>query len=103
MSSVTTTPSSDELLSEFHDLVHAGIDRALELDGHCKLYEGRIEFRVELPDHFSASDSDYYELSLACYVLGPTRHYEWIDTDPAKLFERATADVKQWIAELEQE
>jgi hypothetical protein len=38
-----------------------------------------------------------------CYLLGPHRNYVWTALDASTLFELATADVRKWIAELEEE
>ena len=109
--------STDDLLREFRELVFSGIKRSLELDGHCKSYEGAVEFHVQLPNYFkethgedhgfmAAMGSDpgpNYKLTLHCYVLGPARHYDWEDSDVVDVFARATADVQRWISELEEE
>lgn len=107
--------ATPKLVADFQALVFSGVKRALEIDGHCKSYEGTVEFHCSLPDYFRATQGESWGLSAAfgvgdfsyvlelhCYVLGPGRHYEWSGADQADLFERATADVKKWIAELEE-
>jgi hypothetical protein len=97
-----TFPSTDFLLGDFYKLVHGGIDRALEMDSYCKGYEGAIRLRIDLPGYFGSGDP-LYTLELDCYVLGPGRHYEWHGVDAALVFRCATADVRKWIAMLEED
>jgi hypothetical protein len=91
-------------LDAFRELVHRGVKRALEIDGHCKHYEGRMVYTVEVPPYFDFAEAPcVHTLFLACYVLGPSRHYQWRGTSADEVFALATADVEKWIAELEEE
>lgn len=101
-----------ELVQKFRTLVFAGITHALKGDGYHKVYEGIIELHISWPSYLVATDQDgrivddeynmpLYELNLHCYVLGHQRHYHWQGIDARKLFERATADVNEWVAELD--
>ena len=91
------------LLRSLRALVVRGVKRALELDGHCKSYEGAMEFTVDMPPVYCSDQRTYYRLTLDCYVLGPSRHYEWGGTDATETLQRAMADVARWIAELDEE
>jgi hypothetical protein len=104
----------DGLLHDFRQLAFSGIKRALEIDGACKSYEGAVELHVGLPNYFKETTGEdwglaaffggaahNYKLTLHCYVLGPARHYDWEGSDVQDVFARATADVRTWIAELE--
>ena len=69
----------------------------------CKSYEGAIEVHCEYPDYFFclANNEDkpqipepsYYEITLHCYVLGPTRHYKF----KGKTFSQALDCFEKWI------
>ncbi len=92
----------------FRDLVFAGIRRALEIDEHCKAYEGTITVRY--PSYFAGkgrgilyAPQDHYEVELACYVLGPNRGETWRGETLVDALALATADVTRWIAEMEAE
>jgi hypothetical protein len=98
---------TDEL-EAFRALVFRGIKRALEIDSHCKAYEGAI--MVMLPSYFANQGSGIlyepvhaYELHLACYVLGPSRSYKWKAATLSEAIRAATVDVERWIAELEEQ
>jgi hypothetical protein len=96
--------SIDQRLDAFRALVHRGVKRALELDGHCKRYEGELFYSIEVPSYFDfAAAPCTHKLWLHCYVLGPARQYQWSGTTADELFDLATADVERWIAELEEE
>ncbi len=88
-------------LESFRALVFSGIKRALEIDPHCKSYEGTIG--VFFPGYFANRDGDgEFLVELACYVLGPSRRYEWRGLTIEEALARATVDVTRWISELEQ-
>jgi hypothetical protein len=95
--------TDDEAMAGFRALVFSGIARALEIDAHCKSYEGRVA--VVYPSYFSGRSDDKAEpavtLQLHCYVLGPHRHYEWPGDTLQEAIRAATVDVKAWIEELE--
>ena len=77
----------------------------LQESGH-KSYEGALELTTCYPNYFEASEGRTdisYHLQLHCYVLGPSRHYEWFGDTVAHVCEKATADVDQWINELQEE
>lgn len=97
-----------EPVEAFRALVFAGIKRALEIDGHCKAYEGAITVRY--PSYFANqgrgilyAPQNEYEVELACYVLGPNRGEKWRGKTLAEALEKATADVTRWIAEMERD
>jgi hypothetical protein len=92
-------------IGKFRALVFSGIKRALEADGYCKSYEGRIV--VAFPDYFHEHgepddrDPNAYSVDLHCYVLGPHRHYNWTGRTLGEALRKATRDVRRWIKELE--
>jgi len=96
-------PSIDALLHDFRELVYAGVQQALAKDGHCKHYEGTVEYTVVCPSYFERDAHCVHQLELDCYVLGPSRHYKWAGARVEELFARATADVQTWIAENAEE
>lgn len=111
--------SVESLVHDFRKLVFAGVAKALAQDGHCKSYEGTVELHTCWPNYFEANGQEnwgmtaafggssdphgmHYKLVLHCYVLGPGRHYKWEGGDIEDVFERAVADVSQWVAELDE-
>lgn len=91
--------SADDVckLDEFQQIVFDGIEKALRMEGHHKSYEGAI--RVCLPSYFGGS----YFVDLDCYVLGPSRHYEWPGKTLSEAVDKAMSEVKTWIKELDNE
>lgn len=73
------------------------IDKALQEDSHCKSYEGSIAITQQFPDFFedeyAKESSDYYRITLHCYVLGPARHYDFIGST----FSAALDKFEKWI------
>lgn len=79
------------------------IRKALEIDGHCKSYEGA--FQISLPNFFEERDGETncYVLSLDCYVVGPSRHYEWRGSSLSEAISKAEGDINGWIDEAKEE
>jgi hypothetical protein len=80
----------------------AAIKASLEQDGHCKSYEGQLTIGYQLPNYFVDSGPTWM-VSLACYVIGPSRHYEWFGDSFEEALEKCEADVREWIAEAADE
>lgn len=93
--------SLDEIVAfqELRVVTFEAIRRSLALDGHCKSYEGA--FQIQLPDYFDAErGAPWVQLRLDCYVLGPTRHYQWRGDTLGQAVAMAKADLATWIEEL---
>jgi hypothetical protein len=74
------------------------IRQCLERDGHCKHYEGR--FAIQLPDYFG---NEQWGLFLDCYVVGPSRHYEWWGASFAEALVKAETDIRAWMHEAQED
>lgn len=97
-----TTEDIQRLKGLRHKLFEA-IRKALEIDGHCKSYEG--EFRISLPNYFEERDGETnrYVLSLDCYVVGPSRHYTWSGSSLSEAISKAEGNINGWINEVKEE
>lgn len=75
------------------------IAKALEEDGHCKSYEGT--WSIRFPNYFENKNDREpgVTISLDCYVLGPSRHYEWWDKTFLGVVKKARAEIEQWERE----
>lgn len=73
----------------------------LALDGHCKSYEGTFSF--VFPNYFDDRETERtreaWGIRLDCYVVGPSRHYDWWGVDFGHALQRCETDVRKWIAE----
>lgn len=87
--------NSAKSLIELRKLVFAEIEKCLAEDWHCKSYEGQVS--VVYPNYFQ--DPDEFMVRLDCYVIGPTRHYEWRGNSIDDCCKKAIADVKLWTTE----
>lgn len=81
-------------LMEYRKRLFAEIAKQLALDGHCKSYEGRIE--LYWPCYFGGK----HVLHLACYVLGPTRGYDYEGDSWDECIAKANDDLNRWIQEI---
>jgi hypothetical protein len=74
--------------------VFAHIKRSLEECGHCKSYEGRIN--ICLPNYFMQDDEEGWSLELHCYLIEPSRHYEWKGASLSECITKAEKDIDHW-------
>jgi len=86
------------------------IAKELQIDGHHKSYEGRLYIRF--PHYFEENcyadwqydNPDYrgiWGIHLDCYVLGPTRHYEWSGRTFCEALESAENEMQQWFEQTD--
>jgi hypothetical protein len=90
------TPAEWSALATLRALVVSGVERAYAIDGYGKSYDGRLV--VVMP---GASET-VWRVTLDCYVLGPSRSYDWTGATLGEVVECAAVDVAGWIAELEE-
>lgn len=66
-----------------------------------KSYEGIFEILCSYPDAWEDPDAngkpDYYEIRLHCYLIGPSRHYDWAGKTLEEAFQKCKNDVELWI------
>jgi hypothetical protein len=95
--------TTDEL-NRFFSLrlkVFQAIKRELEIDSHCKSYEGAMS--IQFPDYFEVLNrTENYIIELHCYVIGPSRHYSWSGKTLTKALDEAEKDILSWISEKEE-
>lgn len=65
--------------------------------GHCKSYEGAVN--ICPPNYFEQGDPEGWRLELHCYLIGPSRHYEWRGGSLAECLTKAEADLGRWLAD----
>src|SRR5690606_36794614 len=88
-------------LAELRSTVLRGVHAASAVHGHHKSYEGRMI--VHFPDAFTGPEEDGYGIELHCYVLGPSRGYEWKGKTLYEAAHAALEDVRRWVdQELEE-
>ena len=85
---------------EYRQRIFKAIKENLEVDGHCKSYEGQFTVSYYLPNYFvDDSEKPYWEISLDCYLIGPKRHYEWGGETFNEALENAVEDIDVWLKE----
>lgn len=75
----------------------------LKEDPHHKSYEGSWELTFCFNDVFRDPEGDappyFFLIKLHCYLMGPSRHYEWGGTSWEEALLRCRHDVEMWIKE----
>lgn len=79
-----------ERLVSLRARLFACIEKALAEDDHCKSYEGTFE--VVMPCYFGGD----WVIRLHCYVVGPSRHYEWRGSTIEEAELKAEVDITSW-------
>lgn len=93
----------EKLRSDLFDAIALILSR----DGHSKSYEGT--FRIQFPSYYESrgvliEDSQRpWAIFLDCYVIGPSRHYEWWGEDFADVLQQAERDIRAWMHEAIEE
>lgn len=68
-----------------------------------KSYEGLWEITIGTPDATEDPNAelppDWCKIVLHCYLVGPSRHYQWTGKSVEETFKRCKKDVEKWIAE----
>ena len=102
--------TKEEFFREF-DILRQRVARAIKAmlteDPYCKSYEGTWELLVGYPSYFDdmtgTAKPEFYRVTLHCYVLGPSRHYDWDGRSWGEAFEQCKAQVEKWIKPYEEE
>lgn len=75
----------------------------LKEDPHHKSYEGTWEltfgFGSVFEDPKGSAPPCFFLIKLHCYLMGPSRHYEWGGTSWEEALLRCRRDVEMWIKE----
>lgn len=81
-------------------MVAEEIARQLAIDCHCKSYEGTWELTVSYPNYFedetATARPDFYQIALHCYVIGPSRHYDWSGKSWDECLAKCELDIDKW-------
>lgn len=83
-------------------MVAEEIKRQLEIDGHHKSYEGTWELTFSYPNYFedetASAEPDFYQITLHCYVIGPSRHYDWHGESWDECLSKCELDIEKWCS-----
>lgn len=82
-----------ERFARIRERVFDGIRQALEEDGHCKSYEGGMS--IGFPNYFERERPEY-AIHLSCYVLGPSRGYDWSGSSLSECMDSMEAELDTW-------
>lgn len=87
----------------FRSLVYTAISKAAEAGKVVKPYDGQVSLTWPALVHTHTA-SRKYAVRLSCSVLGgESSHFVWRAHSWKAAFASATADVEQWIADLDKE
>lgn len=94
----------EEFYQEFSKLrkvVHAEIGKYIEEGEHHKSYEGEWFVSFGYPNYFEDESGeappDFCKLELHCYLIGPSRHYEWTGDTWQEAIRQCKKDLRKWI------
>jgi hypothetical protein len=82
-----------ERFLQLRDELFVAIGHELSIDSHCKTYEGSMS--IVWPCYFE----DGFVIKLDCYVVGPSRHYDWSGETFEEALDKAEKDIREWIKE----
>ena len=92
-----------EQFTRLRKLVNSGIEHYLKEDCGHKSYEGAWDITFGYPNYFEDDTGEappcYCKIELHCYVIGPSRHYEWTGKTSIEALRKAQADVRKWVHE----
>ena len=81
------------------------IKAELEIDPYCKSYEGCLEVICEYPNYFEDEEATigpvYYCIKLHCYVLGPSRHYDFTGKTMSEALDKLEKALNKWAEDDE--
>lgn len=90
-----------ERFYELRKKVMKAIEEQLAEDPHCKSYEGTFEWTTCYPNYFEDEKGSkgpcFYVLTLHCYVLGPSRHYDWSGKTRDEALSKAEKEINSWL------
>lgn len=91
-----------ERFCRLRKIVAKEIERQLAIDCCCKSYEGTWELTVSYPNYFedetATAKPDFYQITLHCYVIGPSRHYRWSGKSWDECLNKCELDIDEWCA-----
>jgi hypothetical protein len=93
--------SAAERLMALRERLFVAIQHSFEECGNGKSYEGA--FSIAFPNYFEARDPGPHAwmVHLDCYVVGPSRHYDWHGVTLEDAVAATEKDVNGWIEESE--
>lgn len=78
--------------------VFKAIKECLEVDGHCKSYEGRFDIELSLPNYFEEGEQPpTWSIHFACYLICPSRGEDWYGETFREAFLKAEKDIVEWL------
>lgn len=62
-----------------------------------KSYDGMMNFSIDLPAFYEDDSAPLYHIHLQCYLIGPTRSYDWFGLNADECLNKAEADIQYYI------
>lgn len=93
---------SERLFARFETLrekLYQCIEDTLKIDNHHKSYEGAFIIEQRFPSYFEREDDAIWNIHLSCYLIDPSRGYDWEGATFGEALRRAEQDIYQWINE----
>lgn len=94
------TNKERKLFGQIRKQVAEFIRELLEEDDYCKSYEGTWEVLASYPNYFedkaATAAPNWYQITLHCYLIGPSRHYDWDGKTFLEALRKCKADIDIW-------
>ena len=105
MSAAEFTALHEERLNALRERLFVMIERHLAEDPHCKSYEGAVEIVRSYPNVWEhrAGDQPEWKLHLHCYVIGGSRHHEFVGNTAGAVLDLFESWIDNEAAEIERE
>lgn len=86
-----------ERFQKLHLQVVDACKQAVNDGSGSKSYDGRMSFSIDLPAFYEENSLPLYHIHLQCYLIGPTRSYDWFGLNADECLNNAEADIQYYI------
>lgn len=86
-----------ERFQKLHLQVKNACKQVVSDGGGSKSYDGMMNFSIDLPAFYEEDQAPLYHIHLQCYLIGPTRSYDWFGLTPDECLNKAEADINFYI------
>lgn len=82
---------------KLHSQVINACKQAVSEGSGSKSYDGQMSFSIDLPAFYEGDITPIYHIHLQCYLIGPTRSYDWFAATAEECLNKAETDINYYI------
>ena len=90
-------PEIIERFKQLHLKVKSACNQAVNEGAGGKSYDGTMKFSIDLPPFYEEDFKPLYHINLQCYLIGPSRSYDWFGVTAEECLEKAESDIDYYI------